>query len=926
MLALAYFLKTTPCCFNKTFSAQAKALAVFGLAFGLGAGLALFASPSSPHNYPALQKTLLEYKKAIPLTATVAQVDSMPDARLRIILQDVEIQLSPDFTDNFADNFAGNDFVKLEAEANKSKKAKSQKQTQQAQQNQQTQQNWAEKSSPHPITLKLSNNLAWTWKFPTSLPLPGQRIAISLRISPVHGMFNPGVFSIEDYWAEKDVAWRAWSEGEKGNYQILTPAPFWQEARAKIHARLSSILQNAEGNISKGKAVILALLMGDRYYLTNYDMDLFAAASLSHSLALSGLHLGLMVALGTALAFLLCRLCPSIMLYLPRPKLVVLFSTPLVLIYLWLGGITPSLSRAALMFACWGVLLLRGRQHVLMDGLFWAILLLLIINPLALHDIRLQLSAISVAAIALCLPVSVHWAKKICKRRGWLGKILRGGICLLIISTSIQLALLPIQVENFGQATPWFVLNLIWLPVLSTFVFPLAVLGLLLCLIPGLEIAARWILDLAALPIDLLFSLLSKLDKLDLLVAPAVARPLPAASLAYWALFLLFVAMLSKHVKHKQNPALNATKEALKPTPPKLKTGNSFLLSLKTDWAQAIPLYANTPKLSFAMFGLLFCAWGLIAFCLLERWQGENPASLRLRLLDVGQGQAVLIEGAHGARILIDGGGFPGSSFDVGKNIIAPVLTLNRAPRLNAAINTHPDHDHLGGMVYLFNKFEIEHIYLGQGLPQGKKGEELKLLLEKKGFKADLNAPPLRAGQYLALDNKHGLQVIYPKNLGPESENNKPKAAKEINANQALDKDQDKDKDKNINDQSLILRLVLNASEKNQTQGLALNCADVYLSGIDEMLAANPNQLNSQILILPHHGSQKSFTPKLYDAVNPDFALASTGFNNPWGFPSQQVRGELRLRQVPLYNTAELGQIVVEWNKEYQAKLSWAWQ
>ena len=124
MLALAYFLKTTPSCFNKTFSAQAKALAVFGLAFGLGAGLALFASPSSPHNYPALQKTLLEYKKAIPLTATVAQVDSMPDARLRIILQDVEIQLSPDFTDNFADNFAGNDFVKLEAEANKSKKAK----------------------------------------------------------------------------------------------------------------------------------------------------------------------------------------------------------------------------------------------------------------------------------------------------------------------------------------------------------------------------------------------------------------------------------------------------------------------------------------------------------------------------------------------------------------------------------------------------------------------------------------------------------------------------------------------------------------------------------------------------------------------------------------------------------------------------------
>ena len=967
MLGIAYFLKTD---FNsapthKKIFKQTTAFAVFALAFALGAILAQLASPISPNNYPALQNTLLEYKKPLSITATVSQVEGMPDARLRIILQDVEIQIPNKSKDDFADAESETPQTKDDGDIAKTGQAGQTGQTEEAEQAvksnplKQTNQNKPNETTPGPTILKLPNNLAWTWKFPTSLPLPGQRIAASLRINPIHGMFNPGVFNIEDYWAEKDVAWRAWSDGEKASYQVLQPAPFWQEARANIHTKLSANLQDAEGKISKGKAVILALLMGDRYYLNSEDMDLFAAASLSHSLALSGLHLGLMAALGTSLAFLLCRLRPSVMLYIPRPKLIVLFSAPLVLIYLWLGGITPSLTRAALMFACWGVLLLRGRQHVLMDGLFWAILLILVVNPLALHDLRLQLSAISVAAIALCLPASVRLAQKICTRQGPLGKIMRAGISLLVVSASIQLALLPIQVENFGQATPWFVLNLIWLPVLSSFVFPLAIIGLGLCLVPPLEFIARWVFDLAALPVDALFTLLTKLDKLDLLVAPVVARPLPAASLAYWALFLLLVAMLSKYATRNQHSPLNSHAQGAQggknPPPQKianLKSNNSFLFSLKNAWSQSIPLYTSTPKISLAMFCILFCAWGLIAFCLLERWQAENPASLRLRLLDVGQGQAVLIEGANGARILIDGGGLPGSNFDVGKNIIAPVLTLNRAPRLSAAINTHPDHDHLGGMIYLFNKFKIDHVYLGQGLPQGTKGKELELLLRKRGFEADLNAPPLRAGQYLALDAKHGLQVIHPlgadlaradlarANLpganSPGADLPEPHWAEPVFASNAAHSSPQGDakkpnqvaaynvSDKEINNQSLVVRLIVNSQGAEPKRSLALNCGDIYLPGIEEMLARVPHQLSSQVLILPHHGSEKSFSPEFYDAVKPEFALVSTGFNNAWGFPSKEVRDELLLRHVPLYNTAELGQIIIEWDEGYEAKLTWA--
>ena len=996
LLGVAYFLKSPPSfapAGNKPFK-QAQSLVVFALAFGLGVMLAHFAYPTYPANFPALQAAFATHKKALSITATVQQVDSMPDAKLRIVLQDMEIELPNELSTGLAQNLANglNNSTLInaldEATKNNATLANSTSpkiitgiaegiitnstlvKSSAASPSQQVlgKQNLAHEKPPASTILKLPGNLAWTWKFPTNQPLPGQRISVFLRINPIHGMFNPGIFNIEDYWMEKNIAWRAWSDGEKANYQLLDGASFWQNARATLHTKLSAALKNEQGQISGGKAVIMALLMGDRYYLTNQDMELFAAASLSHSLALSGLHLGLMAALGASLAFLVCSLRPSIMLYIPRPKLIVLFSAPLVLFYLWLGGITPSLTRAALMFACWGVLLLRGRQHILMDGLFWAILLILIINPLALHDIRLQLSAVSVAAIALCLPASLVWAKKICTRPsrcgapnrcGRLAKVLQGAISLLIISASIQLALLPIQVENFGLATPWFVLNLIWLPVLSTFVFPLAVIGLGLCLISPLQFVSRWVFDLAALPVDALFALLSKLDKLDLLIAPAVARPLPAASLAYWTLFLLLAAMLAKYANHKNTEQLHAsTQPVINPTLSSLKTSNSFLFSLKKTWSQFIaPYTANPnfsgPKLSAPMLALLFCAWGLVTFCLWERWQAENPANPRLRLLDVGQGQAVLIEGANGARVLIDGGGLPGSSFDVGKNIISPILTLNRPPRLSAAINSHPDNDHLGGMIYIFKKFKIEHIYLGQGLPEGKQGEELELLLRSRGFGADLDAPPLRAGQYVNLDQKHKLQVLHPAkaklaktdpasadpasaetasaetaSVYPKGKNNigKPLSASSIN--------DAPDNPKEVNNQSLVLRLIRSLpGEALPERGLALSCGDIYLPGINEILALNSghssnpqfknNQLSSQVLILPHHGSQKSFNPNFYELVKPDIALVSTGFNNPWGFPSQEVKNELSLRHIPLYNTAQLGQIIIEWNENYQATVSW---
>ncbi len=748
----------------------------------------------------------------------------------------------------------------------------------------------------------LPAKLAWTWQFPPpERPLPGELIKTNLRIREVHGMINPGSFSIEDYWLEKEVAFRTWTKEDKGGFERLEPPPFWHSLRDKTEKKLIAAL--ASGNteqteqgplIGEGKAIILALLDGNKYYLTTEELDLFAAASLSHSLALSGMNLGLMASMGAGLALLVCHLFPGIMLKIPRPKLVVLFASPLVLAYLWLGGTSPPLLRAALMFACWAVLLLRGRPHIVLDGLFWSLLIMLILNPLALHDIRLQLSATCIAAIGLTLPYSQQAARKIFPGESLLKYFLRGAVNLLIISTAIQIMLLPLQTWNFGQATPWFILNMLWLPVLSAFIFPLSVLGLILCVIPGLEGLASLVFDAAALPADWLLDWLRWLDNANLLYAPAVVRPAGTASIAYWLLLLVLVML---------GTALQESKAVFS----KKKTGNPLKTNpvgkLKNLWRGVVLPNPKKPGLSSHVLILLACAWLATGYYLMERWQAEHPEGAGMTLLDVGQGQAILFYGTEGQRILVDGGGLWGSDFDIGKSVLAPSLTLNRAPRLDAVINTHPDRDHIDGLQYLLSHFEVSALYLGQGLPKDEYGEEFARTIIKSGHEKDLAMPPLRAGDELALDSAHKLKILYPELKYTKGPNPEIVVTKSNNA-------------------SLVIQLT------GPGGNLALTSGDIEQSGLRKLMKmvekSDGASLKTEVLVLPHHGSKHGFNTDFYDAVSPEIVLASAGYKNQWGFPVQIIRDEMARRKIPLLTTADYGQINIQWNGSGMPRLSFA--
>jgi len=85
--------------------------------------------------------------------------------------------------------------------------------------------------------------------------------------------------------------------------------------------------------------------------------------------------------------------------------------------------------------------------------------------------------------------------------------------------------------------------------------------------------------------------------------------------------------------------------------------------------------------------------------------------NLRITAIDVGQGSATLIRFPKGGNMLIDGGGIASGSFDIGKMVIAPFLSSQRINTIHTVVLTHPHPDHLQGLLYITDNFNVKEVW-----------------------------------------------------------------------------------------------------------------------------------------------------------------------------------------------------------------------
>ncbi len=269
-------------------------------------------------------------------------------------------------------------------------------------------------------------------------------------------------------------------------------------------------------------------------------------------------------------------------------------------------------------------------------------------------------------------------------------------------------------------------------------------------------------------------------------------------------------------------------------------------------------------KIYFLVILSIFC--GLIWFSIFF-WLNNN--FLKVVFFDVGQGDSIFIETINQRQVLIDGG--PDNQILNRLNQEMPFWDKY----IDLVVLTHPDADHITGLVSVLKYFKVGHI-LTSGLEKDTAVyQKWKELIKQKKIPISL----VQAGQQIVLDNNISLQVLWPdQNL--------------INqyANQA-------------NNASIVLKLVYQQ-------------ADFLLPGdieakIERLLTNQiPDLLSADLLKAAHHGSKSSSLKEFIQLVDPQIVVVSVGQDNWYGHPHQEVLD--RFKDLILLRTDLQGNIQVE--------------
>jgi competence protein ComEC len=289
------------------------------------------------------------------------------------------------------------------------------------------------------------------------------------------------------------------------------------------------------------------------------------------------------------------------------------------------------------------------------------------------------------------------------------------------------------------------------------------------------------------------------------------------------------------------------------------------------------PGAAPSPRRRVLLGALLVTVVGLS----LWPWLRPTEAMLRVTFLDVGQGDATLIELPEGPRLLVDGGPGGARRFDVGERVLAPFLWNRPLVHLDAVALSHWDADHSGGLATVLRRFGVGEFWESGRPPAGAPETVVALARSRVPRRV------LSAGQRLWL----GRALITVLGPGPE-----PAPA--------------------ANDQSLVLRL--------DWRGISLLLPGDLSPRGEALLLDRGAPLRVLALKVPHHGSRFSSSAPLLQAARPLVAVVSVGARNPFRHPSPEALGRLEAAGARVYRTDRDGAVILETDGRLLRVTAWA--
>lgn len=525
-----------------------------------------------------------------------------------------------------------------------------------------------------------------------ALPLRfGEHITINSKIRAIRNFSNPGGYDYEFRMHLKGITGSVYANsrtivqtGLVNSDDFARTMQIMQRTRDRFSNHVAKAAQSPSENhpdffVNQARAVLLALVTGQKEMIHEKTRDNFSKTGLSHCLAVSGMHLSL-VGVGFFFIFIfILNQRPTFAITGLGKKTAGLLTLLPLTAYAFFTGFSPSTQRALIMAAVFLISFLIEKEKDPLNTLYFAASLILLIDPGALFSISFQLSFVCVFFIisgfiflgqTMRLPEN-KWIKR---------------ICVMVLTTVFAgVGAAPVTAFYFNMFPMVQVAtNFVMIPVIGFLSLPLGLVGLV-----TMDFGPGFTHFLLTLDIYILSYCLQGIDWIagfDWTWA-RVVTPRPIEIVLYYALILcLGFAIIKKD-----------------------KTGIYLVFLL-------------------LIAGLISAGQGL-----LKRF---NPGKLVVHILDVGQGNSAVIITPDGKTLLIDAGGFGGrSTFDTGRYIVGPFLWRNWIKTLDAVILTHPDSDHMNGLPFIFENFRVRQWIKNHDISSSWVFEHLMRTAKAKGVR-----------------------------------------------------------------------------------------------------------------------------------------------------------------------------------------------
>ena len=659
----------------------------------------------------------------------------------------------------------------------------------------------------------------------------GERWQLEVRLKPPHGFMNPGGFDYEAWLFQHGIHATGYvRKSAQNRLQQQAPVSI-NHVRQAIAAHIDHIASAAVATDSESYSLVKALAIGDKSAISVQQWRVLTATGTSHLMAISGLHIGLAslfayVLIRWAIPVYLMKRCPAQHIALAAGMLAAF-------LYALIAGLSVPTQRAVIMLSVLSIMLLLRRNHRPADALGFALLAVLIADPLSVMSAGFWFSFSAVAVIFISLG-SKNLAEGQASIAGeysfwWrVFAILKKWVRLQLL---ISLFLLPLSLFMFQQVSLVSPLaNLLLIPYVSFLVVPLVLIAIILSF-PAPYIS-HLLFALAASLLDLIWPLLGYLSQMP---------------------FSLWV---------------------------KGDVGIFELLAATTG--MLLVFYANRIALRFTALcsskthrrdGLLIRLIGcsLLLPLAINDDASIKPGEYQLTVLDVGQGSAAVIRTLNHVAIFDSGAKFS-ERLDAGSSVVIPYLRSQGIDEIDRLIISHGDTDHIGGARAILQVFP-DALLTGQGIDSIQTAHK-QLCSAGMSWRWD------------------GVDFIF---LSP--------ALSDVKVNEG---------DKR-NDHSCVLRV-------SAKSGSVLFTGDIEKGTERKLLESYGDKLASDILIVPHHGSNTSSSTAFLSAVSPEVSIISVGYRNRYRLPNSRVTERYRSMDMRFLQTDKTGAITI--NLRQGARLS----